>query len=178
MHPIAFEIFGRPIYWFGVMMALGFLAAISIWNWLAPRSGRPAGYGSELGFWIMVSGVVGARIAEVVTNWPHYASQPMEIIRVDRGGLVYYGGFILACLAVIVFARRHRDRPVQGDSSLMRNARSPMTGSRPAARPRHRPHRLLHQRLLLRPAHRPPVGRLFPRRPRKSRRAGASDAAL
>ena len=109
MHPIAFELFGRPIYWFGVMMALGFLGAISLWNWLAPRSGRPAGYGSELGFCIMISGVVGARIAEVVTNWPHYAAQPLEIIRVDRGGLVYYGGFILACLAVIVFARRHRD---------------------------------------------------------------------
>ena len=109
MHPIAFEILGRPIYWFGVMMALAFLAAISLWNWLAPRSGRPAGYGSELGFWIMISGVVGARIAEVLTNWAHYQAQPLEIIRVDRGGLVYYGGFILACLAVIVFSRRHRD---------------------------------------------------------------------
>ncbi len=109
MHPLAFELFGRPVYWFGVMMALAFLSAIALWNWLAPRSGRPAGYGSELGFWIMISGVVGARIAEVVTNWAHYQAQPLEIIRVDRGGLVYYGGFILACLAVIVFSRRHRD---------------------------------------------------------------------
>jgi phosphatidylglycerol:prolipoprotein diacylglycerol transferase len=109
VHPIAFELFGRPIYWFGVLMALGFLAAIMLWNWLAPRTGRPAGYGSELGFWIMISGVVGARIAEVIVNWPHYQSQPLEILRVDKGGLVFYGGFILACLAVIVFARRQRD---------------------------------------------------------------------
>ena len=109
MHPIAFEVLGRPIYWFGVLMALGFLAAIAVWNWLAPRTGRPAGYGSELGFWVMVSGVVGARIAEVVTNWPHYRQQPWEILRVDHGGLIFYGGFITVCFAVIIFARRHRD---------------------------------------------------------------------
>ncbi|TAN38022.1 MAG: prolipoprotein diacylglyceryl transferase [Verrucomicrobia bacterium] len=109
MHPIAFELLGRPIYWFGVMMALGFLAAIAIWNWLAPRTGRPAGYGSELGFWVMISGVVGARVVEVLTNWTHYRAQPWEILRVDHGGLVFYGGFIGACLAVIVFARLRRD---------------------------------------------------------------------
>jgi len=109
MHPIAFELFGRPIYWFGIMMALGFLAAISIWNWLASRTGRPRGYGSELGFWIMISGVVGARIAEVLGNLSFFLAHPWEIIRVDHGGLVFYGGFILCCLAVIVFARRHQD---------------------------------------------------------------------
>ena len=109
MHPVCFYLGPKPIYWFGVMMALAFLATVSVWNWLAPRTGRPAGYGSELGFWIMISGVVGARAAEVLTNWAHYAAHPAQIIRVDQGGLVYYGGFILACLAVIAFARRRRD---------------------------------------------------------------------
>ena len=110
MHPIAFELFGRPIYWFGVMMALGFLAAITVWNWLAPRTGRPHGYGSELGFWIMVAGVVGARVAEVLGNLSFFLEHPWEIIRVDHGGLVFYGGFIACCLVVIVFARVHHDR--------------------------------------------------------------------
>jgi phosphatidylglycerol:prolipoprotein diacylglycerol transferase len=110
VHPIAFHIGERPIYWFGVLMALAFLAAIALWNWLAPRTGRPPGYGSELGFWVMIAGVIGARVAEVLGNLAFFLEHPLEIIRVDHGGLVFYGGFVAACLAVIIFARRHHEK--------------------------------------------------------------------
>jgi phosphatidylglycerol:prolipoprotein diacylglycerol transferase len=106
--PVAFALFGRPIYWYGIFVALGFLAAVVHWNLLARRKGMPDGIGSDLGFIVMIGGIVGARIAYVLANFTYYRAHPLEIIRVDQGGLVFYGGFLLAAGVVIAMARLRR----------------------------------------------------------------------
>lgn len=106
--PVAFEILGRPIYWYGVFVALGFLAAVIHWNALARREGWPEGIGSDLGFIVMVGGIVGARIAYLLANADYYRAHPAEIIRIDQGGLIFYGGFILASLGVVAMALKRK----------------------------------------------------------------------
>ena len=108
MHPILFSVFGKDIYSYGVMAALGFLAGILTWTWLARRELRPEGFATDLGFWLMASGIVGSRLAYVAANWSYYRDNPLEIVRIDQGGLIFYGGFLLACAALVIFARRHR----------------------------------------------------------------------
>ncbi len=109
MDPVCFHIGSRPIYWYGILVALGFLAAVANWNMLGKKEGRPAGFGSELGFWIMLSGIVGARIAYILANFPVYAADPMEIVRLDKGGLIFYGGFIGAAVCLVFLARAHKE---------------------------------------------------------------------
>lgn len=111
MDPVFIHIFGRPIYWYGVMTALGFLAAVVNWSWLGKKQGYPAGLASEIGIWIMVSGILGARLAYVMANLPDYFEDPLQIIRIDRGGLIYYGGFIGAFLGIVYLAHR-KDEPL------------------------------------------------------------------
>lgn len=113
MHPVFIELFGRPIYWYGVMTAMGFLAAVFHWTWLAKRTGRPKELGSELGIWVMLCGIIGARLAYVASDWTYYAAAPLEILRIDRGGQIYYGGLVLATLGVMVLARLRKE-PVWG----------------------------------------------------------------
>jgi phosphatidylglycerol:prolipoprotein diacylglycerol transferase len=108
MHPILFVIAGKPIYTYGLMAALGFVAAILTWTWLCRRLGHPAEIASDLACWLMLSGLLGARIAYVVANLPFYLANPAEIVRIDHGGLIFYGGFLLASLALVLFARRRR----------------------------------------------------------------------
>lgn len=109
MDPVCFHIGQRPIYWYGVLVAAAFLAAVAHWNWLGRKEKRPQGFGSEMGFWIMLCGIVGARIAYVAANWPIFRAEPLEIFRIDRGGLVFYGGFIGAAAALVVLARVRRE---------------------------------------------------------------------
>jgi phosphatidylglycerol:prolipoprotein diacylglycerol transferase len=109
MEKIAFHIGSRPIYWYGVMVALAFLAGVVHWTALGRRERRPPGFGSDLGFWIMLSGILGARLAYVAANWADFAAAPLEIVRIDQGGLIYYGGFLGACACLAIFARRHRE---------------------------------------------------------------------
>ena len=106
--PVCFNVGSRPIYWYGVMMALAFLAGIGHWNWLSRRTGRDVSLGGDLAFWLMLGGIIGGRLAYVAANFSYYRAVPQEIIRVDQGGLIFYGGFIGGLLIFVAFARWHR----------------------------------------------------------------------
>ncbi len=103
--PVAFVVLGRPIYWYGILVALGFMAALMHWNALARRLGLPVGIGSDLAFLVMIGGILGARAMYVAANWGYFSAHPAEIIRIDQGGLIFYGGFLAAAAGVIVMAR-------------------------------------------------------------------------
>ena len=109
MHPICFEIGGLQVHWFGVMMALGFLAGLLNWTWLGRRGGRDFNYCSDLLFWVMVAGVLGARLAYVLANLADFLAEPATIFRIDQGGLIYYGGLLGAIAAMLVFARKKQE---------------------------------------------------------------------
>jgi phosphatidylglycerol:prolipoprotein diacylglycerol transferase len=109
MNPIFCHIGAFPIHWFGVMMALGFLAGLFSWVWIGRREGRDFAFCSDFLFWIMISGVLGARLADVVADWKYFLEYPRLIWRIDQGGLSYYGGLIGGVVAVLLFARARRE---------------------------------------------------------------------
>jgi phosphatidylglycerol:prolipoprotein diacylglycerol transferase len=108
MHPDFFSLGPFSIHTYGVMMALGFLAGLGNWIVLGRREGHSAQFCTDLMFWVMVSGIAGARTAYVLENWQSYAEAPMTIFRVDQGGLIFYGGLVASGVAIAIFARRHR----------------------------------------------------------------------
>lgn len=116
MDPVCFYIGSKAVYWYGIMVALGFLAGVVHLTIAGIREGRPAGFGSDLAFWLMLSGILGARVAYVVVNLDYFLQDPWAIIRIDQGGLIFYGGFAGAFIAGIVFARlKHMGIPALAD---------------------------------------------------------------
>ncbi|MEI6564755.1 MAG: prolipoprotein diacylglyceryl transferase [bacterium] len=108
MDPVCFHIGTHPIYWYGVMMALAFMAGILHWQWLGNRTGRDTALASDLAFWLMTGGILGARTAYVISNYNYFRAAPQEIIRVDQGGLIFYGGFIGGLIVFLILAKcRH-----------------------------------------------------------------------
>ncbi len=86
MHPDFLSIGPLMIHSYGVMMALGFLAGLGNWILLGRREGHSPQFCTDLMFWVIVSGIVGARTAYVLENWTVYAADPISVIRVDQGG--------------------------------------------------------------------------------------------
>ncbi len=110
MDPIAFSIGSFQIHWYGVFVAVGFLAGL----WTAGRRGliyqiSPERV-SDIGPWIIVGALIGARLLYVITYWKEdFANQPLwSIFQIRQGGLVFYGGFIGAAVATILYTRRHK----------------------------------------------------------------------
>ncbi len=108
MDPVCITVFGRPVYWYGVFLALGFGAGMAHLAWQGRREGRAPGFASDLAFWLILGGIAGARAAYVLGNWSEFADSPGLILRVDKGGLVFYGGFFGAWFAAWMFALARR----------------------------------------------------------------------
>jgi phosphatidylglycerol:prolipoprotein diacylglycerol transferase len=86
-------------------MALGFVGGLLNWMWLGRRRGYDSQFCSDLMFWVMISGILGARIAYVMENWTEqYAANPRSVFRIDQGGLVFFGGFVASGIAVVIFS--------------------------------------------------------------------------
>ena len=72
---------------YGAFMALGFLAAWQVVAWLCRRMGRDPEPCTNLIMWMMVSGVVGSRIAYVIEHWSQeFAGHPELLVRIDQEG--------------------------------------------------------------------------------------------
>ena len=110
MHPIAFHLGPLTIHWYGIMIAVAFLAGLWTASLRARRANIPAERIADIVLWLMVGGILGARVVYVTTYWrDEFADQPLsEIFMIQHGGLVYYGGLIGATLAGFIYIRWKR----------------------------------------------------------------------
>ena len=112
MHRIFLDIGGFQIAWFGVMMVAAFFSGLISWIVLGRREGRDINFCSDLLLWIMVAGIVGARLAYVASDPRYFMARPERVFLLTQGGLIYYGGFIGAGIGIVLFAYRRRERPL------------------------------------------------------------------
>ena len=107
MHPIAFHLGPLTIHWYGIMIALAFLAGLGTATLRARREKIPGEKIADVTLWLMAGAILGARFVYVTTYWQEeFAGRPFgDIFAIWQGGLVYYGGFIGAALAGIIYIR-------------------------------------------------------------------------
>ena len=106
MYPTICTIGPITIYSYGVMMALAFF----ICSWLLSRDACRFNLSSEVVsdmiFWIVISGLLGARLFFIVLNWDYFRENPVEIFMIQHGGLSWQGGFILGSGAGLYLVRK------------------------------------------------------------------------
>ncbi len=105
MHPILLKFGPLTLYSYGLMLALGFLLALFVAERRARAAGLDAAVIQNLAFTALVAGLVGGRVAYVLLNLQVFLENPMEILRLDHGGLVFYGGLIAGMAAGVCFIR-------------------------------------------------------------------------
>lgn len=110
MHPIAIHFGNFSIHWYGILVATGFLLGLWTASRRAWRSGISADAVMDFAPWLMAGVIAGARILHVVTYWKgDFSRQPWtEIFMIQRGGLVFYGGFFGATIAALIYTRRKK----------------------------------------------------------------------
>ena len=108
MHPVLSKIGSYPVYSYGAMLALAFLVC----SFLAKRHGSAIGMDAEkildLMITLIVSGVIGGRLMFVLLDFDYFRSRPLDIFKLWEGGLVWYGGLVLAVISGAVFLRIYK----------------------------------------------------------------------
>jgi phosphatidylglycerol:prolipoprotein diacylglycerol transferase len=106
-----FQLFGHPltltIYSYGLMMALGFIAADRVIAADCPRRGIDPEYATAVVLWGALGGLIGARFYDVLDNWRLYMADPVSIVW-SGSGFVWFGGFIGGVTAAYFVARHYK----------------------------------------------------------------------
>ena len=114
MYPKLFEIPSVPwvgsitVYTYGVLLAAAYLIGLQLAVVRARRRGISDSRVMDLGIYIIISALVGAKLMLVVVDWEHFSRNPSEIFSLVRSGGVFYGGLILAVVVAIWYLWRHR----------------------------------------------------------------------
>jgi len=107
MHPIAFELGPFAIRWYGLMMALGLAFGLWLTPRLAPRFGIPVVVVERHAVPFVLTVFAGARLAYVLAHPSDFLSDPLEIIRLDRGGIGSHGAIAAGLVYFAALQRRH-----------------------------------------------------------------------
>jgi len=101
MYPELFTIGNITIYTYGLCVAAGFFVALRYI--IAKNDIISKSQIYDLFFYLILTGIIGARIFYVLININYFVKNPVEIIQVYKGGLVYYGGFLSAVIFGIFY---------------------------------------------------------------------------
>ncbi|MGV8145132.1 MAG: prolipoprotein diacylglyceryl transferase [Alkaliphilus sp.] len=105
MNPIAFEVFGVSIGWYGIIISFGILLGVFVANYRAKQENLPEDTIIDLVLWAVPLAVVGTRIYYVAFNWSYYGQNLIEIFKVRQGGLAIHGGIIAGVLVGYFFTK-------------------------------------------------------------------------
>jgi phosphatidylglycerol:prolipoprotein diacylglycerol transferase len=107
MRPILFQIGPIPIYSYGLMMAIAFLVADFLVSREFKRLRLNVNYANEMVVLAVVFGIIGAKILYLLENFSDFIKSPVEMV-FSAGGLTWYGGFILAFMALFIYVKRKK----------------------------------------------------------------------
>ena len=107
MHPILFHIGSWPVYSYGVLLALAYLVALQLAVVRARRRGLDGTKVMDLGIYLIIAALVGAKLMLVVVDFDYFWAQPRELLSLVRAGGVFYGGLLAALGVAILLVRRY-----------------------------------------------------------------------
>ncbi len=108
MFPRLFELGPVSIYSYGLLLAAAYLVGLWYASVRARKRGLDANRVTDLGIYIIISALVGAKLLLVVVEFDHFLRDPSEIWNVLRSAGVFYGGLLLAVAVAFWYMRRHR----------------------------------------------------------------------
>ena len=102
---VAFTIGGKEVYWYGIIIAVGFLIAVMCGLYLAKKYGMKKDTIVDIVIIAAPVAIICARLYYVAFNWDFYSENPGEIIRIWNGGLAIYGAVIAAIIISAIYCK-------------------------------------------------------------------------
>ena len=107
MYPVLLRFGPLTIHTYGFLLAVGFLIGMGVALMQAKKEGIPSNKILDLGFYILLAAIIGSRLFFILINLGHYIQNPLDVFKIWEGGLVFYGGVILAVPTVIWYVKKN-----------------------------------------------------------------------
>ena len=100
LNRVACNVFGKDIYWYGIIICIGFVLAALYVNARVKEFGVTSDNLVDCLIICVPTGIVCARIYYVIFEWGYYSQHPSEIIAIWNGGIAIYGAVIGVLIAL------------------------------------------------------------------------------
>lgn len=108
IEPIAFEVFGVPIYWYGLIMTSAICLGTLLTCFLAQKEGLQTGVFSDYVLYTIFIAIIGARLYFVAFRWDYYKEHVGAIFNIRQGGIAIYGAVIASVITAIIYTHYKR----------------------------------------------------------------------
>lgn len=108
----AFDLLGRRIgpltlHTYGALLAAAFLIGLWVAGRQAKRQGLDGAKLTDMAIYVLIAGLVGAKLLLLITDWAYYSKNPRELLSILQSGGVFYGGLLGALPVAWWYTRRH-----------------------------------------------------------------------
>ena len=103
---VAFTVFGRNVYWYGIFIGLAVVLGVLMAMKEAKRTGQSPDMYVDFIIYALIFAIIGARLYYVIFSWDFYSAHPEKIFALREGGLAIYGGIIGGVVTAIVYCKR------------------------------------------------------------------------
>ena len=107
MHPVLFKIGPLTLHTYGVFVALGFIVGIALAIHLGKKQGIAKEKILDIGFYALIAAIVGSRLLFVLVEYKYFIEHPLDIFKLWEGGLVFFGGLLLAVLVILIYLKKN-----------------------------------------------------------------------
>lgn len=108
MHPVLFKVYGFSVRSYGVLLVLGVIVAAFLARKRAPRYGIDPEKVWDSAFWLVLPGILGARITYIVQNWSYYQQHQDQLFSLRFEGLTSFGGLLFGFFGFLFWRRRSK----------------------------------------------------------------------
>jgi phosphatidylglycerol:prolipoprotein diacylglycerol transferase len=105
MNPVAFNLFGFDIRWYGLLISFGMILGILLASYTCKIKKVSYDRMMDIVLIALPSAIVGARLYYVLFNLDYYKGDLSQIFNIRQGGLAIHGGIIFALLAAFIYTR-------------------------------------------------------------------------
>ncbi|HEK6827891.1 TPA: prolipoprotein diacylglyceryl transferase [Staphylococcus aureus] len=111
--PVAFNLGPLSVRWYGIIIAVGILLDYFVAQRALVKAGLHKDTLVDIIFYSALFGFIAARIYFVIFQWPYYAENPSEIIKIWHGGIAIHGGLIGGFIAGVIVCKVKNLNPFQ-----------------------------------------------------------------
>ena len=107
MYPRLLELGPITVYTYGVLLAAAYLLGLQLARVRAQARGLDGNRVLDLGIYIIIAALVGAKLLLVITDFDQFKASPTDLLSIARSGGVFYGGLITAIAVAFWYIHRH-----------------------------------------------------------------------
>lgn len=113
MNPIFLTIAGFDIRWYSICILLGAIFGIFLFTKEGKRFNYSSDFMFNLAFWVVIMGLIGARIYYVIFNFSMYQNDLLSILQIWNGGLAIHGGIIFGLITALVYTKKYNAKTIK-----------------------------------------------------------------